>query len=300
MPDVEITALAETSPQARARMVDICLAAGRPKPAEYEAYEAMLENEAGHLDAVYVSTPHVLHGANALAVVEAGLDLLLEKPMVVHGRRSAGAARGGDADRAHHRRRLPGMPLAAHPRHPRASPRGEFGELVSVSASIWENWAERYAGQWKQNPAISGGGFMFDTGAHMMNTVCLLADAEFERLSAFANNRGRSVDVICAVAARLANGSLVTFNAAGDGPPGCASAISLFYTKAIVRIDAWGAWREVSIGEVPPVREVSEITDTPMHTFQAVREGRMANPFDRVQWSSVCPPVGRDQGVGSQ
>ena len=42
----------------------------------------MLKTEAGMLDAVYVSTPHVLHGANALAVVEAGLDLLLEKPMV--------------------------------------------------------------------------------------------------------------------------------------------------------------------------------------------------------------------------
>ena len=41
-----------------------------------------MESEAGRLDAVYVSTPHVLHGANALAVVEAGLDLLLEKPMV--------------------------------------------------------------------------------------------------------------------------------------------------------------------------------------------------------------------------
>ena len=149
---------------------------------------------------------------------------------------------------------------------------------MSASASIWENWAERYAGQWKQNPEISGGGFMFDTGAHMMNTVCLLADAEFERLSAFANNRGRSVDVICAVAARLSNGSLVTFNAAGDGPPGCASAISLFYTKAIVRIDAWGAWREVSIGADTPVREFSEITDTPMRTFQAVREGRVENP----------------------
>ena len=119
---------------------------------------------------------------------------------------------------------------------------------------------------------------MFDTGAHMMNTVCLLADAEFVRLSAFTNNRGLDVDLVCAAAARLSNGALATFNAAGDGPPGCASAITLFYTNALVRIDAWGAWREVSIGGGAAIREVNEIVDTPMHTFKAVRDGRMPNP----------------------
>jgi len=70
----------------------------------------------------------------------------------------------------------------------------------------------------------------------------------------------------------------VTFNAAGDGPPGCASTITMFYTNALVRIDAWGGWREVSIGGAAAIREVNEIVDTPMHTFKAVREGRMPNP----------------------
>jgi hypothetical protein len=105
-----------------------------------------------------------------------------------------------------------------------------------------------------------------------------VGDAEFERLSAFTNNRGLDVDLVCAVAARLSNGALVTFNATGDGPPGCASAISFFYSNALVRIDAWGGWREVSIGGGAAVREVNEIVDTPMHTFKAVREGRMPNP----------------------
>ncbi len=44
---------------------------------------------------------------------------------------------------------------------------------------------------------------MFDTGAHMMNTICLLADADCEQVSALMNNRGRGVDVICAVAGRF-------------------------------------------------------------------------------------------------
>ena len=44
---------------------------------------------------------------------------------------------------------------------------------------------------------------MFVTGAHMMNTICLLADADCEQVSALMNNRGRGVDVICAVAGRF-------------------------------------------------------------------------------------------------
>ena len=278
MPDIQITALAEIDPASRKRMSDICAAAGLPRPAEYASDKAMLEGEAGRLDAVYVSTPHVFHAANALAVIDAGLDLLLEKPMVTT---VAEAQALVEAEQRSARTIViayqGGLSPLIHDTLARTR-RGEFGDLVSVSASIWEGWAKSYAGHWKQKPAISGGGFMFDTGAHMMNTVCVLADAEFERLSAFTNNRGLEVDLVCAVAARLSNGALVTFNAAGEGPPGCASAITLFYSNALVRIDAWGGWREVAIGGGAAVREVNEIVDTPMHTFRAVREGRMPNP----------------------
>ncbi|MDB5538952.1 MAG: Gfo/Idh/MocA family oxidoreductase [Devosia sp.] len=278
MPDVEIVAAADVSAASRQRFADTCEKAGGKRPLEYDDYAAMLVDQQGRMDAVYVSTPHVLHAANALAVVEAGYDLLLEKPMVTTvpealaleaaerrtGRTVVIAFQGGLSPLIHDTRRR--------------ARNGDFGQLVSVNASIWEGWRKSYDGQWKQNPEISGGGFMFDTGAHMMNTVCVLADSEFERLAAFTNNRGIRVDLACAVAARLSNGALVTFNAAGEGPPGCASAITFFYTNAIVRIDAWGAWREVAIGGVAELRETLEIVDTPMLTFQAVRQKRLENP----------------------
>lgn len=301
MDDVRIVATAEVSVVSRQRFGDTCEAAGAARPAEYPDADAMLQAMAGQMDAVYVSTPHVFHGANALAVIEGGYDLLLEKPMVTTvdealalveaekrtGRTVVIAFQGG-------------LSPLVHDTRDRAR-RGEFGELVSVSASIWEGWKNNYAGQWKQNPAISGGGFMFDTGAHMMNTVCVLADTEFARLSAYANNRGIAVDLATAVAARLANGAVVTLNAAGEGPPGCASAITFFYTNAIVRIDAWGKWREVSVGGVAEPREEGETRDTPMQTFQAVRDGRLANPstvanglrFARL-WDAIKLSASRD------
>ena len=301
MSDVEIVATAEVSILSRQRFGDVVEAAGKARPTEYPDADAMLKAQAGKMDAVYVSTPHVFHGANALAVIEAGFDLLLEKPMVTTVEEALALV---EAEKRTGKTVViafqGGLSPLVHDTKDRAR-RGDFGDLVSVNASIWEGWAKNYAGQWKQNPAISGGGFMFDTGAHMMNTVCVLADSEFERLSAFTNNRGLKVDLVCAVAARLANGALVTFNATGDGPPGCESAITFFYTKAIIRIDAWGKWREVTVEGVAEPREESEIRDTPMHTFQAVRDGRMANPstvanglrFARL-WDAIKASAARD------
>jgi len=273
MSDVEIAAAAEVSPASLARFCGVCEAAGAARPREFSSAEDMLAAMQGQMDAVYVSTPHVFHGANALSVVEAGYDLLLEKPMVTTQDEALALV---EAEKRTGRTIViafqGGLSPLVHDTRDRAR-RGEFGELVSVNASIWEGWSDSYAGQWKQDPAISGGGFMFDTGAHMMNTVCVLADAEFERVSAYANNRGLRVDLATAVAARLSNGAVVTFNAAGEGPPGCASAITFFYSKAIVRIDAWGKWREIE-----GLREEGETRDTPIQTFMAVRDGRLTNP----------------------
>jgi predicted dehydrogenase len=148
---------------------------------------------------------------------------------------------------------------------------------------------------------LSGGGFMFDTGAHMMNTVCVLADVDCERVSAFTNNRRRNVDVVCAVAGRLTSGALFTLNAAGDGPAGCSSQITFFYTEAIVRIDAWGAWREIAIPGLPVVREEAEIMDNSLKRFLAIRAGEAENlstveaglRFARL-WDAIKGSAARD------
>ncbi|BCP52281.1 hypothetical protein K32_08980 [Kaistia sp. 32K] len=277
MPEVTFVASADVNVPSRRRLADICTAAGKPEPQEFDDYRDMLAACRDQLDAVYVSTPHAFHAEQAIAVAEAGLDLLLEKPMVttveeaerlIAAQKQTGvtiviAFQGGLS------------PLVLDTK--RRAQAGEFGELVNVAATIWEGWSESYNGHWKQQPEISGGGFMFDTGAHMMNTVCLLADSGFARVSAYMNNRGKPIDILCAVSARLDSGALVTFNAAGEGPPGCASYITLFYTGAIIRIDAWGGWREISLPGETAQRETAEILDNPMKSFLAIREGTAPN-----------------------
>jgi predicted dehydrogenase len=277
MPEIEFVALADTIRSSRQRLVDVCVAAGAPAPRRFDDYREMLASCRDELDIVYVSTPHAFHGEQAKAVVEAGLDLFLEKPMVttvaeaerlIAAQKKSGvtvvtAFQGGLS------------PLVIDTR--KRALAGEFGDLIAISGMIWESWSSNYDGHWKQQPEISGGGFMFDTGAHMMNTVCLLANSDFESVSAYMNNHGKKVDIATAVSARLKNGALATLTAAGEGPPGCASYITFFYSKAIVRIDAWGGWREISVGRNAEPREEAEILGNPMKNFLAIRAGTMEN-----------------------
>ncbi len=277
MPEIEFVALADPVFSSRQRLIDVCVAAGAAEPRSFDDYREMLSACRDDLDIVYVSTPHAFHGEQAAAVAEAGLDLFLEKPMVTTvaeaERLIAAQKRSGVTVVTAFQGGL--SPLVIDTR--KRALAGEFGDLIAISGVIWESWAGNYAGHWKQRPEISGGGFMFDTGAHMMNTVCLLADSDFDSVSAYMNNHGKKVDIATAVSARLHNGALATLTAAGEGPAGCASYITFFYSKAIVRIDAWGGWREISVGRTSEPREEAEILGNPMKNFLAIRAGTMEN-----------------------
>jgi predicted dehydrogenase len=301
MPEIRFVASADVSAASRARLTDICVAAGGKPLREFEDYRAMLSECRSDLDVVYVSTPHAMHAEQAIAVTAAGLDLLLEKPMVTT---TPEALRLIEARKKSGRLLVVAFQGALSPLVRDTKARalaGEFGKLVSVSATIWEGWSSAYAGHWKQDPALSGGGFMFDTGAHMMNTVCQLVDSDFERVSAYMNNRGRAVDITCAVSARLKSGVLATFNAVGEGPKGCYSYMTLFFQKAVVRIDAWGGWRDISFGSGAWKRDDDEITDNPIKTFLAIRSGNLENPstaenglrFARL-WDAIKESAARD------
>jgi predicted dehydrogenase len=122
-----------------------------------------------------------------------------------------------------------------------------------------------------------------------------------------------SDDVVCAVTGRLASGALLTLHATGDGPSGCASNIMLFYTRAIIRIDAWGAWREIAAARIPGSHEEAEIMDNPLQSFLAIRAGnaenlsnveaglRFARLWDAIKASSARDgePVSVDLGAST-
>jgi predicted dehydrogenase len=91
----------------------------------------------GDLDAIYLSTPHSLHADHGIAVVESGLDPLIEKPMVTTVAEAERLISARDQSRSTVAVAFQGAlsPLIADTR--RRAQAGEFGELVSVAATIW-------------------------------------------------------------------------------------------------------------------------------------------------------------------
>ena len=137
----------------------------------------------------------------------------------------------------------------------------------------------RTAGTWRQDPAISGGGFLFDTGAHMLNTVADIAGEEIAEVAAWLVDDGRPVDIRGVVIARLASGALVTMNGVGRAIPGYGSDVRVFCERATLRTGVWGERLELQrhgARRLSPVRSVA--SRTVWQQFLAVRSGQEPNP----------------------
>ena len=73
----------EPSPTAYAKASELYTALGLTPPPNEPDLEQLLHRYGPELDAALIITPHVYHYAQATACLEAGLDVLLEKPMVI-------------------------------------------------------------------------------------------------------------------------------------------------------------------------------------------------------------------------
>ena len=231
------------------------------------------------LDAAFIITPHACHHDQTLACLARGIDVLLEKPMVLN----AAEARSliGARDRTG-RLLVVAFPGSLSPQIRAATQMlrsGQLGRIWNISATVWQNWGALTESTWRQEPALSGGGFLFDTGAHVLNTVADLAGEDFVEVAAWLDNNGRPVDTRAAVMARLASGVLVTINGCGEAVPSCASDIRVFAERGILRTGMWGERLELQRHGRQQLRRVPVPPSLGVwEQFVAVREGRMPNP----------------------
>jgi predicted dehydrogenase len=214
--------------------------------------------------------------------MEAGLDVLLEKPMVM----DASQARSLMAVRDRTGKLLvvafPGSLSPQIRKGVKMYKSGKLGELQSISATVWQDWGPGTVGSWRQVPEISGGGFLFDTGAHMLNTVVDLAGEGFSEVAAFMDFNQRPIETEAVVIGRLLSGAMVTLHGAGESIPSCASDLYAFYTNAILRTGIWGEKLEMQRSGDDRFRRVRVPRSLGVwEQFLTVRDGKMANP---------CPP----------
>jgi predicted dehydrogenase len=277
--DTEIAAVCEPNPAAYAAAAQLIDQHGVRVPPNEPDWNRFVTTYADRLDAVFIITPHVLHFAQATACLEAGLDVLLEKPMVM----TADEARSLIETRDRSGRLLVVAFQGSLSPQVREASRllrsGELGSILNISAVAWQDWATLTAGTWRQQPELSGGGFLFDTGAHMLNTVSDLAGEDFANVAAWLEDDGRPVDIRSVVMGRLVSGALVTLNACGSAIPSCHSDIRVFTTRAIVRTGIWGETLELQRTGAARLRKVRSIAPMPVwEQFLNVRAGRTVNP----------------------
>ncbi len=250
-----------------------------PLPPNEPDWQRFVETYADQLDAVVIVTPHVLHFAQAAACMEADLDVILEKPMVMTaaeaealietrdrtGRTLMVAFQGTASTRGTEARRL----LRS----------GELGQILNISAVVWQDWASNTAGSWRQEPEAAGGGFMFDTGAHLLNTVADLAGEDFIDVAAWQADDDYPVDVRTVVMGRLASGALATMNGCGRAIPSLGSEIRFFTTKAILRTGIYGELLELQREGRRRFRRIpAETPGSVWQRFVHVRAGEAPNP----------------------
>lgn len=287
MPEsTQVVAVSEPSPDSYAGIEPLFAEAGKDAPPNFPTLDELLLRLGDELDAVMINTPHAYHHDQAQACMEAGLDVLLEKPMVISGAEAESLIRTRDRTGRLLVVAFPGS-LSPRVRHAVELLRsGDLGQLLTVNGEAWEYWRVPNIGTWRQVPEIAGGGFFFDTGAHLLNTVADLTGEDFVEVAAWLDNMDTPVEILGVAMAKLASGTLVTFNLCGDTISRARSNIRLCLTQAVMEVGIWG--EKLTLQRTP--------TDAPLDVpvapslgvweqFLEVRAGKLENP---------CPPeVGR-------
>ena len=252
-PDADLVAVCDRSAEALARAT---AAFGPIKT--YDDYHAMLAAE--QLDGVIVATNHTSHYEVAKACLEAGVHVLLEKPMVLeaahaHALVTLAAEKG--------RELIVGYPwnYTAITRQARAvMASGKLGAVQLVNVHMASMVIEFYRGNDQAynsifnypvtgpgrayaDPKLSGGGQGHLQMTHAAGALFFITGLQADRVSGFMENWEVAVDVIDAINVRFqpANGqtALGTFSSTGNLGKGDGGqlTISIYCERGYLRLD---------------------------------------------------------------
>lgn len=162
-PRARLVAVAEPDPARRAEIEALTGARA------FASGEAML----GEVDAVCLATPHDLHAGMAIAALEAGVAVLVEKPIAPTLAEAdamlAAAARTGVPLMVAH----PGRFIASIARALEMIRAGAIGRPMHARASMIKSFGLGGREAWHLNPA-QGGGMWLINAVHLVERVCLL------------------------------------------------------------------------------------------------------------------------------
>jgi predicted dehydrogenase len=155
-------------------------------------------------DLVSIATPHTLHYGQAKDALAHGAHVHLEKPMVT----DLADARDliARADRAN-------LTLAVgYQRHfdPRVRElrrlldAGRIGRPHMATCHLEQHWIDWNRDRWRGDPSLSGGGQLYDSGSHLLDTLLWTTRTTPTAVVAEVDRMDAAVDVNAALSVRLA------------------------------------------------------------------------------------------------
>jgi 1,5-anhydro-D-fructose reductase (1,5-anhydro-D-mannitol-forming) len=125
------------------------------------------------IDAVYVASPVALHAPHAIACFRAGKHVLCEKPVAMnYCEAQSMVAAAGETRRlfgvAYYRRLFPKLVRAKQ-----LIAEGAIGQPVLAEANC-HGWLNHAGRGWLVDPAMAGGGPLYDTGSHRIDAINFL------------------------------------------------------------------------------------------------------------------------------
>jgi len=256
LPEAKIVALCDTVPAQTQSFRKQFF----PDAAEFTSYDALLDmakkipgkdGASVQLDGVVLVTPHTLHHAQCKAALARGLHVLCEKPMVTSS---------PDAYDLWKAVKKSGKIFAIAYQSPYsrefgylAAERdaGHLGKIQLISAYLSQGWLQATANTWRQNPALSGGGQMYDSGAHLLNAFMWLINDPVVEVACFYDTCGSPVDINGVAAVKFANGVMGSI-CIGGNCPNFRTEIEIQTDKMLIVTNQYGSKLEMTgRGNVP-------------------------------------------------
>ncbi|HEY7090494.1 MAG TPA: Gfo/Idh/MocA family oxidoreductase [Tepidisphaeraceae bacterium] len=216
-----------------------------PEAIEFDSYEKLLEQPPAKLDAVLLVTPHTLHYPQSKAALERGINVLCEKPMVTN------CEHAYDLWRTQKRS---GKLMAIAIQAPytqeyqclaRMRDSGKLGKISMISGWLSQGWMNATKGKWRQDPALSGGGQMYDSGAHVLNGIMWLVNSPVVEVGCFYDKCGTAVDINGVGILKFQNGTLGSLAIGGSGVNWDVS-INIQTDKLVAKTAPHGGWLEMT------------------------------------------------------
>lgn len=186
----------------------------------YATYQELIDREAlrsDRVDAVVIVTPNFLHFPIAKAALEAGFDVICEKPMTttLADAEALAALVESSGRRFFLTHTYTGYPMVRQAREMIAA--GEIGKLRRVEVEYLQDWlaapVENTGAEgavWRTDPKKAGvGGAIGDVGTHAWNLAAFVSGEEPTHLLAELSTlvEGRRVDDDAAILLRYASGA---------------------------------------------------------------------------------------------